>query len=99
PDGSPVNLKLSPGSSTSLLLTWGETLLPNGVITNYTVKYWEASNKSEHGVEVNTDKKSIEIKDLKVYTRYTAIVRAFTVIGGGPWSDESKGLTGEGGKN
>ncbi|CAH1799010.1 unnamed protein product, partial [Owenia fusiformis] len=95
PDGSPVDLEVYNTSSTSLLITWGNTVLPNGIITNYSVKYWEASDTSDNGIEVFTSEMQKEVAGLKIYTNYTVVVRAFTVIGEGPWSNETIGITGE----
>ncbi|CAH1798999.1 unnamed protein product [Owenia fusiformis] len=95
PSGSPVNLILSPINSISLNISWGETVLPNGIITNYSVMYWEDSKTRADSVNVTTAENNIVIGNLSVYTGYAAVVRAFTEIGGGPWSDKSTGITGE----
>ncbi|CAH1799216.1 unnamed protein product, partial [Owenia fusiformis] len=98
PEGSPQSVYGYNISSTSLKIEWGETLSPNGIITNYAVKYWETSGGVLNSVEIltNSTMKTWTISRLKIFTKYTFVVRSFNIFGVGPWSAEYTGSTGEG---
>ncbi|XP_033619385.1 phosphatidylinositol phosphatase PTPRQ [Fukomys damarensis] len=79
PDGPPENVHVVATSPFSISISWGEP----AVITGPT--FYLIDVKSVHNdefnisfIKSNDENKSIEIKDLKIFTRYSVIITAFT---------------------
>jgi len=70
-------------SSTSLLLSWGETLKAEG----YFISFKKADDVQNKAVQVNTSVLSYEIKGLEKFTWYNVSVQAFNQYGIGPVSE------------
>ena len=67
---------------TSIILTWNPPQSPNGIITRYEVSYWPTET---NGTMQTTSVMLTEftLSELKLDTRWTFEVAAFTVAGRG----------------
>ena len=81
PGSTPLNLNISFVNSTTLLLSWSQPLIPNGIITKYTVNCIE-ENKKNYTLVTSTT--IILVSDLSPYTNYTCSVFGHTKVGMGP---------------
>ena len=81
PESSPENLKISFINSSTLLLSWLQPLIPNGIITKYTISCIGENNKN-HTVVTNTT--MTLVSNLSPYTNYTCSVFGHTIVGMGP---------------
>ena len=81
PGSSPTNLNIIIINSSALLLSWLQPLIPNGIITKYTINCIGENNKN-HTVVTNTT--MTLVSDLSPYTNYTCSVFGHTRIGMGP---------------
>ena len=81
PESTPLNLKISFINSTTLLLSWLQPLIPNGIIIKYTINCIGENNKN-HSVVTSTT--MTLVSDLSSYTNYTCSVFGHTRIGIGP---------------
>ena len=81
PGSSPINLNIIIINSSALLLSWLQPLIPNGIITKYTINCIGENNKN-HTVVTNTT--MTLVSDLSPYTNYTCSVFGHTRIGMGP---------------
>ena len=81
PGSTPLNLNISFINSFTLLLSWSQPLIPNGIITKYTINCIGESNKN-HTVVTNTT--MTLVSDLSPYTNYTCSVFGHTRVGRGP---------------
>lgn len=91
PSGPPVNLALTPLSSTSIILTWNPPLIHerNGLITTYTITF-----TSEGNTNIFTARDpSLTLHNLRPFTEYTFNVSASTRVGSGPVSGAFTGST------
>ncbi|VDM39837.1 unnamed protein product [Toxocara canis] len=71
--------------SNSAVVMWNPPSEPNGIITKYSVRFWEDANPSnKKTVKVKSDTLNVTINELKASTRYTVDVQAWTKIGAGP---------------
>ena len=81
PGSSPLNLKIKVINSSTLQLSWTQPLIPNGIITKYTINCRGENNKN-HTVVTSTT--MILVLDLSPYTNYTCFVFGHTRVGMGP---------------
>ena len=81
PGSTPLNLNISFINSSTLLLSWSQPLIPNGIITKYTINCIGENNK-DHTVVTNTT--MTLVSDLSPYTNYTCSVFGHTRVGMGP---------------
>ena len=81
PRSTPLNLNISFINSTTLLLSWSQPLIPNGIITKYTINCIGENNKN-HTVVTSTT--MTLVLDLSPYTNYTCSVFGHTRFGMGP---------------
>ena len=81
PGSPPLNLSISFVNSTTLLLSWSQPLIPNGIIINYTINCIGENNKN-HTVVTSTT--MTLVSDLSPYTNYTCSVFGHTRVGIGP---------------
>ena len=91
PGSAPVNLTIVPLNSSTLLLSWLQPLISNGIIIKYTINCIGENNKN-HTVVTSTT--ITLVSDLSPYTNYTCSVFGHTRVGMGP-SITRIGLTDE----
>ena len=66
----------------SMLVTWNKPLMPNGIITGYSISYHQLGE--ENSLVVNVTETSFKLTGLHPNTIYNISVSAYTVIGPGP---------------
>ena len=95
--GEPQNVKARALNTTSINVTWTDPRNTNGIITKYVVHYRE---KEKETVKQKTVKNGLSqlLTSLVVYTKYYISVQAFTVAGGGKWSEPINETTASGGE-
>ncbi|XP_078255800.1 ephrin type-A receptor 7 isoform X5 [Rhinoraja longicauda] len=76
-------------------LSWKEPEHPNGVITEYEIKYYEKNLKDRTYSTVKSTSTSTTINNLKPGTAYIFQIRAFTTAGYGNYSPRLEVLTPE----
>ena len=81
PGSPPLNLSINAFNSTTLLLSWLQPLIPNGIIIKYTINCIGENNKN-HTVMTSTT--MTLVSDLSPYTNYTCSVFGHTRVGIGP---------------
>ena len=81
PRSPPPNLSINAFNSSTLLLSWSQPLIPNGIIIKYTINCIGENNKN-HTVVTSTT--MTLVSDLSPYTNYTCSVFGHTRIGRGP---------------
>ena len=88
PSGAPQNVRGHNTSFTSILVTWDEVPAnkQRGNIRYYTVIYKATHGGAEMSKRVDAPKRSVELKGLKRYAKYSIQVSAATVKGDGPAS-------------
>ena len=76
-------------SPTEVNVTWTEVaaIHRNGIITVYEVDYQPLGDFEADLTRVNTTNTSILLTDLHESVQYNITVRAFTIVGPGPFSD------------
>uniref|UniRef100_A0A8D0C503 receptor protein-tyrosine kinase n=1 Tax=Salvator merianae TaxID=96440 RepID=A0A8D0C503_SALMN len=70
----------------SVELSWQEPEHPNGVITEYEIKYYEKDQRERTYSTVKTKSTSVSVNNLKPGTVYVFQIRAFTAAGYGNYS-------------
>ena len=90
PATPPQNVQANAASSTEIMVTW-EEVLPidqNGIITNYEIQYEPLQfMESLDTMFVNVTDMALNLTNLEEYVEYNISVRAYTIIGPGPYSD------------
>ena len=87
PDDSPVNVRVSVINSSSLQIQWEPPLIPNGIITHYTL-YINYTNGSEISTKtVGSQLILYLLEDLKPHQQVGISMSATTSGGEGPHSD------------
>ncbi|XP_071389562.1 ephrin type-A receptor 7 isoform X4 [Centroberyx affinis] len=69
----------------SIQLSWQEPQQPNGVITEYEIKYYEKDQKDRIYSTVKSKSTSATVNNLKPSTAYVFQIRAFTAAGYGTY--------------
>ena len=97
--GRPTNVKISAVSSTALMVSWDKPTENNGVILDYTVRYFcvntnRCQDDRQHTARVH----SYLVTGLYPYTEYGFVVSARTVAGGGPETEVKTSTTLEAGE-
>lgn len=91
PTNPPDNVEVIVTSSTSIMVTWDEVLSidQNGLITEYEVQSIPLETfSSVIGVEMlNTTGLFYALENLEEFENYSISVRAYTIVGPGPYSD------------
>ena len=91
---SPTNVMTAATSPNSIMVSWAEVDLidQNGVIMLYEVRYVPQVTfdgvLSNETVNVSGDRLSELLVDLEAYVDYNISVRAHTVVGPGPYSQD-----------
>lgn len=70
-------------------VTWQPPLLPNGIITHYSLEL----RNSTHYVNLTSPTNFIHIAHLRKYTKYQVVVQAHTRAGPGNYSSEPLNIT------
>ncbi|XP_033860705.1 ephrin type-A receptor 7-like [Acipenser ruthenus] len=79
----------------SIQLSWQEPELPNGVITEYEIKYYEKDQRDRTYSTVKTKSTSATVNNLKPSTAYVFQIRAFTAAGYGTYGPRLEVITQE----
>ena len=90
PATPPQNVRVSSVSSTEIMVNWEEVpaIDENGIIINYEVQFEPLEfTETLTTSSVNTTSLTVVINGLQEYVEYNISVRAFTIIGPGPYSD------------
>ena len=100
PAAPPENVQAFVISSTEILVSWSEVpeLDQNGVIINYEVQLEPLDFPANISVDlVNTTSLQERSTDLEEFVSYSIIVRAYTSVGPGPYSNPVTERTSEDG--
>ena len=89
PEGVPLNIDIVTDSSTSVRLSWDppNSLIQNGRITSYRIRYSIPFQTPLSPLTVNAPLTITRITNLEKYTIYNVSVAAGTARGYGPYSD------------
>ncbi|XP_041105500.1 ephrin type-A receptor 7-like isoform X1 [Polyodon spathula] len=79
----------------SIQLSWKEPELPNGVITEYEIKYYEKDQRDRTYSTVKSKTTSATVNNLKPSTAYVFQIRAFTAAGYGTYGPRLEVITQE----
>ena len=89
-------------SSSQILVTWDTipSIHQNGVITAYRILYQplQTFNRAVRQQTLNVTVLAANLTDLEEYVNYSIAVRAYTSVGGGPYSENITERTHEDGK-
>lgn len=89
PGSPPYGLAYESISPSEVNVTWRPPLLPNGVITHYSLELWNSS----HYLNLTSQTNSIRIAHLRKYATYRLVVQAHTQAGPGNYSSEPLNIT------
>ena len=89
PATPPQNVRANAASSTEIMVTWEEVLAidENGIIISYEIQFEPLFTSVLMADTINTTNLSAVITGLQEYVEYNISVRAYTIIGPGPYSD------------
>ena len=76
--GEPRDVAVQATSSVSILVSWKEPLLPNGVISEYLIYFGQQRDRLDQTAEAAASNRSRELGGLKPFTTYYIRVRAKT---------------------
>ena len=91
PSASPDDVVAVGISSRQLFVSWSEVpdVDQNGIIFRYEVEFKPTVSQSSGDISVfATDSHDITFVGLEIFTQYAVRVRALTIVGSGPYSDE-----------
>ncbi|XP_040894486.1 phosphatidylinositol phosphatase PTPRQ [Toxotes jaculatrix] len=89
PGSPPYGLSYESVSPSEVNVTWQPPLLPNGVITHYSLELWNSS----HYLNLTSPTNYIHITHLRKYAHYRVMVQAHTRVGPGNYSSEPLNIT------
>lgn len=89
PGSPPYDLSYDSVSPNEVNVTWQPPLVPNGVITYYSLELWN----STHYLSLNAPTNFIHITHLRKYAQYRLMVQAHTRVGAGNYSSEPLNIT------
>ncbi|XP_035858940.1 phosphatidylinositol phosphatase PTPRQ isoform X1 [Sander lucioperca] len=89
PGSPPYGITYESVSPSEVNVTWQPPLLPNGVITHYSLELWNSS----HYLNLTSSTNNIHITHLRKYARYRVMVQAHTRAGPGNYSSEPLNIT------
>lgn len=89
PGSPPLGLSYESISPSEVNVTWQPPLLPNGVITFYSLELWN----STHYLNLTSPSTHIHITHLRKYAQYRVMVQAHTHVGPGNFSSEPLNIT------
>ena len=82
----PRSIRIVSATTTSATISWMSPEPPNGIITRYDLQYRRISDSSYTSVNPQTTELSRTITGLVRNTEYECRVRAFTIVGDGPFT-------------
>ncbi|XP_038066662.1 phosphatidylinositol phosphatase PTPRQ-like [Patiria miniata] len=89
----PLNIVIQNVDDVSITLQWSEPDPPQGIVTNYNVRYWR-NGQSGNPTPINDVVLLMhEINGLETNVTYNIQVQAETSVGEGPWSEEVTAVT------
>ena len=88
-------------SSTSITVSWLEVpaIDQNGIIIEYEVEYTQYTFDINMNQSVMINSTTVELTELHEYVQYFIRVRAYTIIGSGPYTTAINVTTAQDGKN
>ncbi|XP_070686459.1 phosphatidylinositol phosphatase PTPRQ [Pempheris klunzingeri] len=89
PGSPPYGVAYKSVSPSEVNVTWQPPLLPNGVITHYSLELWN----STHYLNLTSPTNYIHITHLRKYAHYRVMVQAHTRVGPGNYSSEPLNIT------
>ncbi|XP_029991434.1 phosphatidylinositol phosphatase PTPRQ [Sphaeramia orbicularis] len=89
PGSPPYSLTYESISPSEVNVTWQPPLVPNGIITKYSVELWN----STHYLNLTSETNHILITHLRKYAHYRVKVQAHTRVGPGNYSSEPFNIT------
>ncbi|KAM7396652.1 hypothetical protein PAMP_019678 [Pampus punctatissimus] len=89
PGSPPYNLSFESVSPSEVNVTWHPPLVPNGIITHYSLELWNSS----HYLNLTSLTNYIHITHLRKYAHYRVMVQAHTRVGAGNYSSEPLNIT------
>ncbi|KAM9807812.1 phosphatidylinositol phosphatase PTPRQ [Neosynchiropus ocellatus] len=89
PGSPPYDLSYESVSPSEVNVTWQPPLVPNGVITHYSLVLWN----STHYLNLTSVTNSIHITHLRKYAVYRVMVQSHTRVGPGNYSTEPLNIT------
>ncbi|XP_037623294.1 phosphatidylinositol phosphatase PTPRQ isoform X2 [Sebastes umbrosus] len=89
PGSPPYGVTYESVSPSEVNVTWQPPLLPNGVITHYSLELWNSS----HSLNLTSPTNFIHITHLRKYAHYSVMVQAHTLVGSGNYSSEPLNIT------
>ncbi|XP_029289790.1 phosphatidylinositol phosphatase PTPRQ [Cottoperca gobio] len=89
PGSPPYGVTYESVSPSEVNVTWQPPLLPNGVITHYSLELWNSS----HYLNLTSPTNNIHITHLRKYANYRVMVQAHTRVGPGNYSSEPLNIT------
>ena len=76
-------------TDTTVTLSWSPPSMPNGIITQYRVRFSRSDNSDSRTRDTMNYILMYTVTGLASNTEYTFEVRAFTRVGGGDFSDDT----------
>ena len=76
-------------TDTTVTLSWLPSSMPNGIITEYRVRFSRSDNSDNYIQDTRNNILMYTVTGLAGNTEYTFAVRAFTRVGSGPYSDDT----------
>ncbi|CAK6951123.1 phosphatidylinositol phosphatase PTPRQ [Scomber scombrus] len=89
PGSPPYNLSFQSVSPSEVNVTWQPPLVPNGIITHYSLELWNSS----HYLNLTSPTNYIHITHLRKFAHYRIMVQAHTRVGPGNYSSELLNIT------
>ncbi|XP_049430343.1 phosphatidylinositol phosphatase PTPRQ isoform X2 [Epinephelus fuscoguttatus] len=89
PGSPPYNVTYESVSPSEVNVTWEPPLMPNGIITHYSLELWN----STHYLNLTSLTNFIHVTHLRKYARYRVMVQAHTRVGPGNHSSEPLNIT------
>ncbi|XP_034542203.1 phosphatidylinositol phosphatase PTPRQ [Notolabrus celidotus] len=89
PGSPPYGVASESVSPSEVNVTWQPPLMPNGVITHYSLELWN----STHYLNLTSPTNYIHITHLRKYAHYRVLVQAHTRVGPGNYSSEPLNIT------
>lgn len=89
PGSPPYGVTFESVSPSEVNVTWQPPLVPNGVITHYSLELWNSS----HYLNLTSPTNYIHITHLRKYAHYRVMVQAHTRVGPGNYSSEPLNIT------
>nr|XP_057932138.1 phosphatidylinositol phosphatase PTPRQ [Doryrhamphus excisus] len=89
PGSPPYSLSYESLSPNEVNVTWQPPLVPNGIITHYSLQLWN----STHYLNLTSPTNFIRITHLRKFARYRVMVQAHTRAGPGNFSTEPLNIT------